>query len=72
MAGGRSSAWSLAAFTLAHYSSLYRAVEASIPRNRFDQVDSNIWQGTTDFRAALISLAWAHALYSGDLRLVRK
>ena len=36
------------------------------------QVDSNIWQGTTDFRAALISLAWAHALYSGDMRLVRQ
>eukprot|EP00039_Didymoeca_costata_P008725 m.115456 g.115456 ORF g.115456 m.115456 type:complete len:887 (-) comp14206_c1_seq1:419-3079(-) len=34
------------------------------------QVDSNIWQGTTDFRAALISLAWAHALYSGDLSVV--
>ena len=34
------------------------------------QVDSNIWQGTTDFRAALVSLAWAHALYSGDLSLV--
>lgn len=36
------------------------------------QVDSNIWQGTTDFRAALISLAWADALYSGDLALVQQ
>eukprot|EP01052_Picozoa_sp_SAG31_P006243 SAG31_NODE_285_length_18479_cov_9.871980_8_plen_97_part_00 len=26
------------------------------------QLDSNIWQGTTDFRAALISLAYQQAL----------
>ena len=36
------------------------------------QIDSNVWQGTTDFRAALIGLAWADALYSGDLALVRQ
>ena len=34
------------------------------------QLDSNIWQGTTDFRSALIGLAYEQALYTGDLRLV--
>jgi alpha-L-rhamnosidase len=34
------------------------------------QLDSNIWQGTTDFRSALVSLAYEQALYTGDLRLV--
>ena len=36
------------------------------------QLDSNIWSGTTDFRAALVSLAYEQALYSGDLSLVRQ
>lgn len=36
------------------------------------QLDSNIWQGMTDFRAALISLAYSHALYTGDLSLLRQ
>ena len=36
------------------------------------QVDSNIWQGMTDFRSALISLAYYHALYTGDLSLIRQ
>ena len=36
------------------------------------QLDSNIWQGTTDFRAALVSLATEQALYTGDLSLVRQ
>ena len=36
------------------------------------QVDSNIWQGMTDFRSALISLSYYHALYTGDLALVRQ
>ena len=36
------------------------------------QLDSNIWQGMTDFRSALISLAYQQALYSGDLTLVRQ
>jgi alpha-L-rhamnosidase len=34
-------------------------------------LDSNIWQGMTDFRAALLSLAHAHALYTADLSVVR-
>ena len=36
------------------------------------QADSNIWQGMVDFRAALVSLAYQQALYSGDLSLVRQ
>jgi hypothetical protein len=36
------------------------------------QLDSNIWSGTADFRAALVSLAYQQALYSGDLSLVRQ
>ena len=36
------------------------------------QIDSNIWQGMTDFRSALISLSYYHALYTGDLSLVRQ
>jgi hypothetical protein len=35
-------------------------------------VDSNIWQGMTDFRSALIELTYQLALYTGDLSLVRK
>ena len=35
-------------------------------------VDSNIWQGMTDFRSALIAAAHAHALYTGDLSLLRQ
>jgi hypothetical protein len=36
------------------------------------QVDSNIWQGMTDFRAALVVLVHEHALYTGDLSLIRQ
>ena len=36
------------------------------------QIDSNIWQGMTDFRSALISLAHASALYSGDVSVIRQ
>ena len=36
------------------------------------QLDSNVWRGTTDFRAALVGLAFQYALYSGDLRLLRQ
>jgi hypothetical protein len=36
------------------------------------QIDSNIWQGMTDFRSALISLSYYHALYTGDVSLVRQ
>ena len=36
------------------------------------QLDSNIWKGTTDFRAALISMAYYHAMYTGDLSVLRQ
>lgn len=36
------------------------------------QLDSNIWRGMTDFRSALISLAYEYALYSGDLSLIQQ
>ena len=34
------------------------------------QIDSNIWQGMTDFRGAAVALAHEHALYTGDLSLI--
>jgi hypothetical protein len=35
-------------------------------------LDSNIWKGTTDFRAALISLAYENAMYTCDISVLRQ
>ena len=40
-------------------------------QNGFMQ-DSNIWKGTTDFRAALISMAYQHAIYTGSISVLRQ
>ena len=36
------------------------------------QIDSNIWQGTLDFRSALISLTYFHSMYTGNTALLRQ
>ena len=36
------------------------------------QIDSNIWQGTLDFRSALISLAYFHGMYTSDMTLIKQ